>query len=85
MSENKLDKAYEHVTTIEGTVRHRNSIVWYQLLYELLTKCKEIKSCDWFFWFYYISTSERYAALCLKEQGSEIKKSIPEATRAVFK
>lgn len=85
MSENKLDKAYEHAITVEGTVHHRNSIEWYQLLYDLLTKCKETKSYDWFFWFYYISVSERYAALCLKEQGSEMKKSIPEATQAVFK
>lgn len=84
MLENKLDKAYEYAASVETTVCHRSSIVWYQLLYELLTKCKETKSFDWSFWFLYISVSDRYTALCLKEQGSEIKKSISEATQAVF-
>lgn len=85
MLERKFDKAYEYAVSVEADVRHRNSIVWYQLLYELLTKCKETKSFDWSFWFLYISVSDRYAALCLKEQGSEIKKSLSEATQAVFK
>lgn len=85
MLERKLDKAYEHAASVEATVSHRSSIVWYQILYELLTKCKETKSSDWSFWFLYISVSDRYTALCLKEQGSEIKKSISEATQAVFK
>ncbi|EFN63981.1 E3 SUMO-protein ligase RanBP2 [Camponotus floridanus] len=84
MLERKFDKAYEYAVSVEADVRHRNSIVWYQLLYELLTKCKETKSFDWSFWFLYISVSDRYAALCLKEQGSDIKKSISEATQAVF-
>ncbi|XP_029155568.1 E3 SUMO-protein ligase RanBP2 [Nylanderia fulva] len=84
MLENKLDKAYEYAACVEATVCHRSSIVWYQLLYELLTKCKETKSFDWSFWFFYISVSDRYTALCLKEQGSDIKKSISEATQAVF-
>ncbi|TGZ32049.1 E3 SUMO-protein ligase RanBP2 [Temnothorax longispinosus] len=84
MSERKLDKAYEHAISVEATVSHRDSIAWYQLLYELLTKCKETKSLDWSFWFFYISVSDKYAGLCLKEQGGEMKKSIPEATQAVF-
>lgn len=85
MSERKLDKAYEHAISVEATVSHRDSIVWYQLLYELLTKYKETKSLDWSFWFFYISVSDKYAGLCLKEQGGEMKKSIPEAAQAVFK
>jgi len=84
MLERKLDKAYEHAISVEATVSHRDSIVWYQLLYELLTKYKETKS-DWSFWLFYISISDKYAGLCLKEQGSETKKSIPEAAQAVFK
>ncbi|XP_011864224.1 PREDICTED: E3 SUMO-protein ligase RanBP2-like [Vollenhovia emeryi] len=84
MSECKLDKAYEHAISVEATVSHRDSIAWYQLLYELLTKYKETKSFDWSFWCYYISVSDKYAGLCLKEQGSEMKKSIPEAAQAVF-
>jgi len=45
MSENKLDKAYERVIVIERTVGHGNSIVcMYQLLHDLLTKCKETRS-----------------------------------------
>ncbi|XP_072764779.1 E3 SUMO-protein ligase RanBP2 [Anoplolepis gracilipes] len=84
MMERKLDKAYEYAASVEADVRYRNSILWYQLLYELLTKCKETKSSDWSFWFLYISVSDRYTALCLKEQGSEVKKSISEATQAVF-
>jgi len=84
MLEHKLDKAYEHAISVEATVSHRDSIVWYQLLYELLTKYKETKS-DWSFWLFYISISDKYAGLCLKEQGSETKKSIPEAAQAVFK
>lgn len=85
ISERKYIKAYEYAASVEADVRHRNSIVWYQILYELLTKCKDTKSSDWSFWFFYISVSDRYAALCLKEQGNEIKKSISEATQAVFK
>ncbi|XP_029672803.1 E3 SUMO-protein ligase RanBP2 [Formica exsecta] len=84
ISERKFIKAYEYAASVEADIRHRNSIVWYQILYELLTKCKDTKSSDWSFWFFYISVSDRYAALCLKEQGNEIKKSISEATQAVF-
>lgn len=85
MSKHKLDIAYEHAINVEATFSHRNSIAWYQMLCELLTKCKEIKYSDWSFWILYISALERYAALCMKEQGNEIKKSVPEATQAVFK
>ncbi|XP_012522042.1 E3 SUMO-protein ligase RanBP2 [Monomorium pharaonis] len=84
MSERKLNKAYDHAVSVEATVCHRDSIAWYQLLYDLLTKCKETKSNDWSFWFYYISVSDKNAGLCLKEQGCETKKSIPEAAQAVF-
>lgn len=85
MSECKLDKAYEHAISVEATIPHRDSIAWYQLLYELLTKYKETKSNDWSFWFYYISVLDKNAGLCLKEQSSEMKKSIPEAAQAIFK
>ncbi|XP_011170959.2 E3 SUMO-protein ligase RanBP2 [Solenopsis invicta] len=84
MSECKLDKAYEHAISVEATIPHRDSIAWYQLLYELLTKYKETKSNDWSFWFYYISVLDKNAGLCLKEQSSEMKKSIPEAAQAIF-
>ncbi|KYM98884.1 E3 SUMO-protein ligase RanBP2, partial [Cyphomyrmex costatus] len=84
MSERRLDKAYEHAISVEVTVPHKDSIAWYQLLYELLTKYKETKFLDWSFWLFYISVSDKYAGLCLKEQGSETKKSIQEAAQAVF-
>jgi len=85
MLDHKLDKAYEHATNVEATVCYKDSIVWYQLLCELLTKCKQAKSSDWSFWFLYITALDRYARLCLKEQGSHIKKSVMDATQAVFK
>lgn len=85
MSQGKLDKAYEHATNVESTVCHRNSVVWYQLLYELLTKCKNSKSSDWTFWLFYVSVSDRYAALALKEQGNDVKLSYTDAVQAVFK
>ncbi|XP_012218383.1 E3 SUMO-protein ligase RanBP2 [Linepithema humile] len=84
MSEQKLDKAYEHAISVEAKVCYKNSIAWYQLLCELLTKCKQTKSYDWSFWFLYITTLDRYARLCLKEQGSHIKKSVTDAAQAVF-
>lgn len=85
MSKHKYDNAYEHAASVEATHSHRDSIVWYQTLCELLTKCKETKDCDWSFWVLYISVLEKYAALCLKEQGVEMKRSVSEATQAVFK
>ncbi|KAL6255296.1 hypothetical protein P5V15_013636 [Pogonomyrmex californicus] len=84
ISEHKLDEAYDHAISVEATVPHKDSIAWYQLLYDLLTKCKETKSFNWSFWFFYISVSDKYAGLCLKEQGSEMKKSISEVTQAIF-
>ncbi|XP_011144790.2 E3 SUMO-protein ligase RanBP2 [Harpegnathos saltator] len=84
MSKYKYDNAYEHVASVEATHGYRNSIMWYQTLCDLLTRCKETMHSDWSFWVLFISSLERYAALCLKEQGSEIKKSVPEATQAVF-
>lgn len=85
MLEQKLDKAYEHATSVEAKVCYKDSILWYQLLCELLTKCKQTKSNDWSFWFLYIIALDRYARLCLKEQGSQIKKSVTDAAQAVFK
>jgi len=85
MSEHRLDKAYEHAISVEATVPHKDNVVWYQLLYELLTKYKETKSFDWSFWLFYISVSDKYVGLCLKEQGGQTKKSIQEAAQAVFK
>lgn len=81
----RLEDAYNKATGIEATHSHRNNIVWYQSLSELLMKCKENKQSDWTFWIFYISVLERYAALCLKEQGNIIKKSITDVTQAVFK
>nr|XP_034186328.1 ranBP2-like and GRIP domain-containing protein 4 [Osmia lignaria] len=81
---NRLEDAYNHAVGIEATHSHRNSIIWYQSLSELLVKCKENKESDWTFWVFYISVLERYAALCLKEQGNIVKKSIPDAIQAVF-
>lgn len=80
----RLEDAYNKATGIEATHSHRNNIVWYQSLSELLMKCKENKQSDWTFWIFYISVLERYAALCLKEQGNIIKKSITDVTQAVF-
>ncbi|XP_031847905.1 E3 SUMO-protein ligase RanBP2 [Nomia melanderi] len=80
----RLEDAYNHASRIESTHSHRNSVVWYQALCELLIKCKESKQSDWTFWIFYISVLERYAALCLKEQGNITKKSISDATQAVF-
>lgn len=79
------EDAYNHAAGIEATHSHRNSIDWYQALSELLMQCKESKQSDWTFWVFYISVLERYAALCLKEQGNIIKKSVSDATQAVFK
>lgn len=81
----RLEEAYNHAAGIEAMHSHRNSIVWYQSLSELLVKYKESKQSDWTFWIFYISVLERYAALCLKEQGSIMKKNILDATQAVFK
>ncbi|XP_076685558.1 E3 SUMO-protein ligase RanBP2 [Andrena cerasifolii] len=80
----RLEEAYNHAAGIEAMHSHRNSIVWYQSLSELLVKYKESKQSDWTFWIFYISVLERYAALCLKEQGSIMKKNILDATQAVF-
>lgn len=81
----RLEDAYNKAAGIEATHSHRNNIIWYQSLSELLMKCKENKQSDWTFWIFYISVLERYAALCLKEQGNIIKKSITDVTQAVFK
>ncbi|KAG7199455.1 hypothetical protein KM043_014081 [Ampulex compressa] len=83
-AKHKLDDAYNHIANVEAAYGHRNSIVWYQTLSELLAKCKESKQSDWSFWVLYVSVLERYAALSLKEQGNDVKKTIPEATQAVF-
>ncbi|KZC14709.1 RANBP2-like and GRIP domain-containing protein 5/6 [Dufourea novaeangliae] len=82
----RLEDAYSHAVGIESMHSHRNSVVWYQALCELLIKCKESKDSKWTFWIFYISVLERYAALCLKEQGNITKKphNITEATQAVF-
>ncbi|XP_076246651.1 E3 SUMO-protein ligase RanBP2 [Calliopsis andreniformis] len=80
----RLEDAYNHAAGIEATHSHRNSIVWYQSLSELLIECKESKESDWTFWMFYLSVLERYAALCLKEQGNIMKKSIADTTQAVF-
>nr|XP_012149245.1 PREDICTED: E3 SUMO-protein ligase RanBP2-like isoform X1 [Megachile rotundata] len=81
---NRLEDAYNHAVGIEATHSHRNSIIWYRSLSELLVKCEDSKSSDWTFWVFYISVLERYAALCLKEQGNIVKESISDATQAVF-
>ncbi|OAD60504.1 E3 SUMO-protein ligase RanBP2, partial [Eufriesea mexicana] len=80
----RLEDAYNQAAGIEATHSHRNNIIWYQSLSELLMKCKESKQSDWTFWIFYISVLERYTALCLKEQGKVIKKSITDAAQAVF-
>ncbi|KAK1127033.1 hypothetical protein K0M31_004646 [Melipona bicolor] len=80
----RLEDAYNKAAEIEATHCHRNNIVWYQSISELLVKCKENKQSDWAFWIFYISVLERYAALCLKEQGNVIRKSITDITQAVF-
>ncbi|XP_076639687.1 E3 SUMO-protein ligase RanBP2 isoform X2 [Colletes latitarsis] len=79
----RLNDAYNHAAGIEAKHSHRNSIDWYQSLSELLLECKASKQSDWTFWIFYISVLERYAALCLKEQGNIIK-NMSDATQAVF-
>lgn len=85
MAKQRFNDAYNHAANVETTYCHRNSIMWYQSLSELLGKCKKNKQDDWSFWVFYISTLERYAALSLKEHGNDTTKTIPEATQAVFK
>ncbi|XP_033325702.2 E3 SUMO-protein ligase RanBP2 isoform X1 [Megalopta genalis] len=84
LGNHRLEDAYNHAAKIESMHSHRNSVVWYQSLSELLMKCKQSKKLDWAFWIFYINVLERYAALCLKEQGNLVKKSISDATQAVF-
>ncbi|KAF7383629.1 hypothetical protein HZH66_012979 [Vespula vulgaris] len=84
MAKQRFNDAYNHAANVETTYCHRNSIMWYQSLSELLGKCKKSKQDDWSFWVFYISTLERYAALSLKEHGNDTTKTIPEATQAVF-
>ncbi|XP_014610617.1 PREDICTED: E3 SUMO-protein ligase RanBP2-like [Polistes canadensis] len=84
ITKQRLEDAYNHAANVESTYCHRNSIVWYQSLVELLGKFKKNKLDDWSFWVFYISTLERYAALSLKENSNEITKTIPEAMQAVF-
>ncbi|XP_076281902.1 E3 SUMO-protein ligase RanBP2 [Lasioglossum baleicum] len=84
LGNHRLEDAYNHAAKIESTHSHRNSVVWYQSLSELLMKCKQSKQSDWTFWIFYINVLERYAALCLKEQGNLVKKSISDATQAIF-
>lgn len=45
-SKQRFDDAYNHASNVETTNRYRNSIVWYQLLIELLRKCKDSKKSD---------------------------------------
>ena len=85
MEKNKLDEAYKHAFDVEATQVHRDNVSWYQVLCDLLAKCKSKKKQDWSFWVLYISALERFATLCLKEQGIILKKSLTEATQAVFK
>ncbi|XP_012274477.1 E3 SUMO-protein ligase RanBP2 [Orussus abietinus] len=80
----RLDEAYKHAAQVESTLLHRNSLIWYQTLCELLPKCKSSKQSDWLFWVLCVSAFERYAALSLKEQGDGPKKTIPEAAQAIF-
>ncbi|XP_051162746.1 E3 SUMO-protein ligase RanBP2-like [Leptopilina boulardi] len=84
MEKNKLDEAYKHAFEVETTQLHRDDVSWYQVLCDLLTKCKTPRKHDWSFWVFYISSLERFVALTLKEQGSILKKSISEATQALF-
>lgn len=84
MEKDKLDEAYKHAFEVETTQVHRDDVSWYQVLCDLLTKCKGLRKHDWSFWVFYISALERFVALTLKEQGSILKKSISEATQALF-
>ncbi|XP_053980788.1 E3 SUMO-protein ligase RanBP2-like [Hylaeus volcanicus] len=83
LGNHRLEDAYNHAAGIEAKHSHRNSIDWYQSLSELLVECKPSKQSDWTFWIFYISVLERYAALCLKEQGN-VDKNIADAMEAVF-
>ncbi|XP_033209269.1 E3 SUMO-protein ligase RanBP2 isoform X2 [Belonocnema kinseyi] len=84
MEKNKLDEAYKHAFDVEATQVHRDNVSWYQVLCDLLTKCKSQMKKDWSFWVFYISALERFVALNLKEQGNILNKSLAEATQAVF-
>lgn len=85
MEKNKLDEAYKHAFEVEATQVHRDDVSWYQVLCDLLIKCKGLRKHDWSFWVFYISALERFVALTLKEQGNILKKSISEATQALSK
>ena len=85
MSNGRMDDAYQHAQEVESTHAHRDSIAWYEALCELLGKCKDGRQLKWTFWILYVSSLERYAALALKEQGQNVKKTITEAAQAVFK
>ncbi|KAK2578692.1 hypothetical protein KPH14_011660 [Odynerus spinipes] len=84
MAKQRFNDAYNHAANVETTYCHRNSLVWYQSLSELLIKCKDSRLNDWSFWIFYISTLERYTALSLKEHGNDVINTVPEATQALF-
>lgn len=84
MSKNNLDDAYAYAFKIETTNSSRNNVAWYQVLNDLAFRMKISKHSDYSFWIFYVSIAERFAALCLKEQGNIVNKSVHEATQAVI-
>ncbi|XP_003424125.1 E3 SUMO-protein ligase RanBP2-like [Nasonia vitripennis] len=83
VKENKLDEAYKYAIDIETTHVHRNSLVWYQELTEILLKCKNKCQKIGSFWIAYISSLERYAALSIKGLFSSIR-NMSGAVKAVY-
>lgn len=84
MDKNRLDEAYVYAFTTETNNLNRNSVIWYQVLSELLARCTNKKQSDYSFWILYLSVVERYAALCIREQNNMTNKNIHEATQALL-
>ncbi|XP_066584768.1 E3 SUMO-protein ligase RanBP2-like [Prorops nasuta] len=79
LTSDRLDDAFTHAVNTEVHQIYRNDITWYRTLCEILEKCKGGKTYDWTFWIFYLSVLERLAALTVREQGTNVQKSLLDA------
>ncbi|KAK0080119.1 hypothetical protein PV325_000425 [Microctonus aethiopoides] len=84
VKKNRLSDAFKHAIDVELTYLHRDNLIWYETLCDLLSKCKDIRQSKIPFWIIYMSSLERYVSLTLREHGNAINCTIQDATQALF-
>ncbi|KAK0161304.1 hypothetical protein PV327_009789 [Microctonus hyperodae] len=84
VKKNRLSDAFKHAIDVELTYLHRDNLIWYETLCDLLSKCKDIRQTKIPFWIFYVSSLERYVSLTLREHNNAINSTIQDATQALF-